>query len=482
MAVNHCMSVNHRFLGAGLVPVVVLAALVTTAAEGQDRAMNDPSNSLRNPHHGRSGNVHVVGHLPLGWFRTTADIEIEQELSRPFAYMPRRDFLPGSDQPHRVPSKGVDIIGIEDPTKPVLLYSWRIDQQESHNPAGGMDNKYFKLKGRYYDVASLQFRSGGLNADVGAAVLDVTGLPDTSMVKLVGLIRTPDTPGGFHNIFAYKHSDGRVLLLATVQAPHANVYDMERFLSDDAGQGLISRVPVPELQNTPVRGYHDFYVGYDPATRQDKFYGAGVGGYYVFDVSTPEEPQLLTSVTGVAGVTRGHTFTPTPDGRYAVTEVEYQYAPLRLFDLKPGLDGEVKNISRPIGAWLASWDGLAHNHEIRWPYVFVSGYMDGLQIFNMMNPTNPYTVGYYYTCECVLPAGAEGAGQRGGLDGAFGVDVRNADGLIVISDKRSGFWAFKMDGFNGWNGHQWGMPNISSVQDWDNGPDGAPVPSRAAMR
>jgi hypothetical protein len=65
-------------------------------------------------------------------------------------------------------------------------------------------------------------------------------------------------------------------------------------------------------------------------------------------------------------------------------------------------------------------------------------------------------------------------------DGAWGIDVRNADGLIVVSDFDSGFWAFKMDGFDGWNGHQWGMPNISSAQDWDNGPDGAPKPGRVS--
>jgi hypothetical protein len=55
--------------------------------------------------------------------------------------------------------------------------------------------------------------------------------------------------------------------------------------------------------------------------------------------------------------------------------------------------------------------------------------------------------------------------------GAFGVDIRNYDGLVVLSDLRSGFWVFKMDGFNGWNGHDYGMPNISSVQDWDRGPE-----------
>ena len=30
------------------------------------------------------------------------------------------------------------------------------------------------------------------------------------------------------------------------------------------------------------------------------------------------------------------------------------------------------------------------------------------------------------------------------------------------------------------NGHQWGMPNVSSAQDWDNGPDGAPKPQRVS--
>ncbi|MBI4521859.1 MAG: hypothetical protein HY701_13560 [Gemmatimonadetes bacterium] len=81
----------------------------------------------------------------------------------------------------------------------------------------------------------------------------------------------------------------------------------------------------------------------------------------------------------------------------------------------------------------------------------------------MMDPTNPYTVGYYYTCDC-----------PGGSGGTWGVQVRNADGLIVVSDMKTGFWDLKMDGFDGWNGHQWGMPNISSAQDWDNGPEGAP--------
>ena len=51
--------------------------------------------------------------------------------------------------------------------------------------------------------------------------------------------------------------------------------------------------------------------------------------------------------------------------------------------------------------------------------------------------------------------------------GTFGVDVRNSDGLIVVSDMTTGIWTFRMDGFSGWNGESWGMPDISSVQKWD---------------
>jgi hypothetical protein len=177
-----------------------------------------------------------------------------------------------------------------------------------------------------------------------------------------------------------------------------------------------------------------------------------------------------------------------------VLESEYQYAPLRIIDVKPGLDGAVKTVSRPIAGYTPRWKGEPHNHEMRWPYVFVSGYEDGLYVFNMMDPTNPYTVGYYDTYEGPDGRGkVQGDAERAmedrsfvpdppsaGVNGAFGIDVRNADGLIVISDEASGFWALKMDGFDGWNGHQWGMPNVSSAQDWDNGPEGAPKPGKVS--
>ncbi|MFQ5747188.1 MAG: LVIVD repeat-containing protein [Gemmatimonadota bacterium] len=426
-----------------------LLAILAPPARGQEEAPR------------RSSNVRVLSHVPLGPALSVTDIVIEQDLSRPYAYVGR---MQGSD-------KGFDIIDLRDPARARILYRWRIEDVDLHQGLGGMDPKYFKLGKRVYLVQSVQFAPGPDN-DTGAIVFDVTGLPNVSKIREVARIHAPDTPGGFHNIFMYKHSDGRALLFTTVRGTHANVYDMEKVVKGRADEALVGRIPLPETAagggNTPG-GYHDMYVGYHSESGQDRFYGGGTGGYFVFDVTDVDNPELLTSLTGINGVQWGHTFTPTPDGNFAVGETEYQYSPLRIYDLRPGLSGEVPTITSPVSAWTADWRNLSHNHEMRWPYVFVSGYEDGLQVFNMMDPMNPTTVGYYDTY-----VGPHKAGMCSDAmcNGAFGVDVRNADGLIVVSDMSTGFWAFRMDGFQGWDGRGWGMPNISSAQDWENGPMG----------
>jgi hypothetical protein len=407
-----------------------------------------------------SDNMEVLGHIPLGHRLSVADLDMEQELHRPYAYVSRMVY--GDEGP-----KGLDIISIADPEKPEVLYEWRIENQDLHQRTGGMDVKHFKVDDRYYVVQSLQFGQGGPDTDLGAVVLDVTGLPDPSTVREVARLREPDTPGGFHNIFIYRHSNGGVYLFTTVSGPYANVYDLGRVVSGDAENARVARVPVPEssLGSGGARGYHDFYVGYHPDTAEDRFYGGGTGGYYIYDVTDLQNPQLRITLTGVSGVSYGHTFTPSPDGRYVVAETEYQYAPLRIFDLQPALDGERTNINNPISAFTADWRNLVHNHEVRWPFVFVSGYLDGLQVFNLSDPLNPVTVGYYDTY--IGPPNTDRYSQ---FNGAFGIDVRNADGLIVISDMSTGFWTFRMDGFQGWNGEDWGYPDISSAQKWDRGP------------
>src|SRR5205814_578101 len=62
-------------------PLFIVALLLPFAAEGQNTPYN-PMRSLKGPHIGGSSNIHILGHLPIGYYRTTADIHMEQELSR----------------------------------------------------------------------------------------------------------------------------------------------------------------------------------------------------------------------------------------------------------------------------------------------------------------------------------------------------------------------------------------------------------------
>src|SRR6185312_10851906 len=369
----------------GLLSVVALATVgLATAAAAQDPGVSvKPFDQKR----GGSPNVHMLSHVVThkgAW--KLADVEMEQDPNRPYVYA------------CGFTNFDVQIYDVKDPSHPKMVYSWTIENPELHRGIGAMDGKYFKIGKKYYYAQSYQFMQGTPDADLGAVIFDVTGLPDSSKVKVVARIRYPKAPGGFHNTFAYKHSDGRVLYFTTVNEGHALIYDLDKVVSGaDSSTWLIGEVPNP----TPFKAfgtasYHDFYVGYDATTHQDKFYGAGLGGYSVWDVSKPEAPKQLFTITGL-GLDVAHTFTPSPDAKYAVTETEYQYTPLRVWDLSDGQSGKTQNLDTPISAWTADWRDLSHNHEVRWPYVFVSAYEDGLQIFDLKNPLAPKTDGHYYT-------------------------------------------------------------------------------------
>ena len=233
--------------GARVVVALALAPLCLGAQWTADRRGSD--------------NIEVVAHVPLGG-DSVADIEIEQDLDRPYAYV-SRDAFQGN-------VRGMDIIDLRDPANASVLYRWRIEDADLHI-GGGLDIKLFEWNDRHYVVQSFQFRQGGPNADLGAIVFDVTDLPDTASVREIGRIRLPDNPGGFHNIFIYKHTNGRVLLFTTANAPHALVFDLGYIVDGVGGDGgrdaLVARVPVGMPGESVLRGYHDMYAGFPPGYR-----------------------------------------------------------------------------------------------------------------------------------------------------------------------------------------------------------------------
>ena len=248
-------------------PVIIPPLLaVASAAWAQD-----PGTALRPFEQKRGGrpNTHMLAHVvthPGAW--KLSDIEMEQDPGRPYVYA--SGFV----------NNDVQIYDVRDPSHPKKVVDWSIENPELHRGIGAMDGKYFKIGNRYYFAQTFQFFQGSPDGDLGAVIFDVTGLPDSSKVKVVARIRYAAAPGGFHNSFVYKHSDGRVLYIVTVNQSHALVYDLDKVVSGaDSSTWLVGKIPNP----TPFRpigagGYHDFSVGADPGTHQGKFYGVARGG------------------------------------------------------------------------------------------------------------------------------------------------------------------------------------------------------------
>src|SRR6185503_714012 len=118
MPVNSCRP--SIWIGAALVGAVAGAALAGSAA-AQQRAPGEQG----------SRNVHIMSHIPLDGALKVADIEIEQELSRPYAYVSRR-----------LKPAGFQIMNLKDPTRGSLMYSWWIENPELHQGAGGLGPAY----------------------------------------------------------------------------------------------------------------------------------------------------------------------------------------------------------------------------------------------------------------------------------------------------------------------------------------------------
>src|ERR1043166_4943273 len=98
---------------------ITAAVLVLPAGAG---AQQSASNGKFAPGEQGSRNIHVLSHVPLGRLFTVGDIEGEQELSRPYVYVPR---MQGTTH-----STGFSIVSVKDPKAAKTIYTWTMERPE----------------------------------------------------------------------------------------------------------------------------------------------------------------------------------------------------------------------------------------------------------------------------------------------------------------------------------------------------------------
>lgn len=352
-----------------------------------------------------SRNVSLLGRAPVRAGGAVVALALDQ--ARPLAYVAHED--------------GISVVNTEQFT---VVSSWTSD-------SGGIK-----------DVVQFGHRGIALATEDGVRFGTVSDDGSLEPGRFVA-------NSGIRSLAGYRHSSGAAYLLAASMTGITMIGDESSAV-----------IPVPEDVPGRERGAYGVYAAYDLASETDRLYMAAAGGYFVFDVSDVTAPELLTWVNSAA-IQNGTDVQASPDATTIVTTTDYASSPVRIFDLRPALDGSISQVRTASGAWTANWRSHAERFQLRWPYVFVAGRDQGFRMFNMRNLYEPYSTAWFRTA------------QPGAKLGAIDIDVRNADGLVAVLDADTGLWLLQVEDFHGWDGRGWGLGNISAVQNWNQGPLGA---------
>ena len=178
-----------------------------------------------------------------------------------------------------------------------------------------------------------------------------------------------------------------------------------------------------------ISGVHDMWVRNDTA-----FLNNGADGLYVVDFSDYESPQILGSLTDYPDKGYNHSGWPTFDMKsYVLADEDWGYD-LKILDISSFSDINVQStFSSEIHE-----NSIAHNPIVKGNYVYVASYHDGLQIYNIADPENPFKVGNFSTYL---------NDDHDSYRGAWGVYPFLPSGNILVSDMQYGLYILKETDF-----------------------------------
>ncbi|MEL6986238.1 MAG: choice-of-anchor B family protein [Bacteroidota bacterium] len=308
----------------------------------------------------------------------------------------------------------LDSIHIIDVTDPANIY-------QADAVLGGPNSSIwrdFKTYQNYcYAVADQSGTSEGL------IILDMSNLPNSVQV----VDRFTDDFTRAHNIYI-EEATGRLYVvgarLAGVGSINVIIYDIA---TDPEAPAL--------LYSGSMGGYiHDIHVKDNIA-----YSSHGNPGLKVFDVSNTSSITQIASYSGYVQSGYNHSSWITDDNSHLVFCDETRNRGVKIIDVSDVQNGNISASDLFRSALLAPADttSIAHNPFIKGDYVYISYYHDGIQVFDISDPTNVQKVAYYDTD----PNNTSYSGSRG----SWGAYPYLSSGIILGSDIFNGLFVMGID-------------------------------------
>lgn len=277
--------------------------------------------------------------------------------------------------------------------------------------AGGGSSLWRDMKtyGKYaYSVADQNPTTEGL------MVFALYDLPNA----VTKVLQTTEFFARCHNIFI-EESTGR--LYAAGCNTRSNGLIVLDLTNDPANPTLLASVALPGNY------VHDVFVRNNIA-----FCSHGLNGLYAYDLTSPASPITLGSLTGYPETGYNHSSWMTNDGNRLVFCDETHGSSVKIANIQDLSDMSVISLFKSALLAPLHTNSIAHNPFIKGDSVYVAYYHEGVQVFDISNPSDVQRVAYYDT--------HLNHSNYGGYDGAWGLYPFLPSGNIIASDTKTGLY------------------------------------------
>lgn len=306
---------------------------------------------------------------------------------------------------------GTHFIDVTDPTNPIELTNAYVPGAAQGTSIVHRD--YHDYKGYMYVVCDENDFNGSQKSTL--QIIDISNLPDTAVV----VYDSNDILERAHNVF--------------IDSVHAKMYMCGVRKANGGGavhlQVLDISDPINPILLNDYNGVpyvHDIYVEDNIA-----YINCGNPGFFVVDFTDAATPVVLGSMTTYPQQGYNHSGWLDTSGDYYYLADETWDTDLKVVDVSNFDDMSVDTTFNAEQTLTT----IPHNLIVRCNLLYVSYYYEGVQIFDISNPTSPQRTHFYDT--------STRTNMFGGYEGAWGIYPFLPSGNILASDMQNGLFVFE---------------------------------------